>query len=30
MKATTLEQFYKEIEKVKIGEPAVIMGKYAH
>ena len=30
MKATTLEQFYKEIEKVKIGDPAVIMGKYAH
>ena len=30
MKATTLEQFYKEIEKVKIGEPAVIMGKYTH
>ena len=30
MKANTLEQFYKEIEKVKIGEPAVIMGKYAH
>ena len=30
MKATTLEQFYKEIEKVKIGDPAVIMGKYTH
>ena len=30
MKANTLEQFYKEIEKVKIGEPAVIMGKYTH
>ena len=30
MKANTLEQFYQEIEKVKIGEPAVIMGKYAH
>ena len=30
MKANTLEQFYKEVEKVKIGEPAVIMGKYAH
>ena len=30
MKATTLEQFYKEIEKVKIGDPAIIMGKYTH
>ena len=29
MKATSLEHFYSEIEKVKIGEPAVIMGKYS-
>ena len=30
MKANTLEDFYKEIEKVKICEPAVVMGKFAH
>ena len=30
MKANTLQQFYDEIEKVKLCEPAVIMGKYSH
>ena len=30
MKANTLQQFYDEVEKVKLCEPAVIMGKFSH
>ena len=30
MKANTLEQFYQEIEKVKLCEPAVVMGTFSH
>ena len=30
MKANTLQQFYDEIEKVKLCEPAVVMGKFSH
>ena len=30
MKANTLKQFYDEIEKVKLCEPAVVMGKFSH